>query len=183
MAPEPQDRGADSPPGPAGNSPPSPQDQHHDLPPPANPSQAVVQEDASGHHSTTVVESRRSRWCWLGHPQTLSSVPPQALEPCSKGPSSSPPGGSLPPQKSSSIPRVALQSYRDALSSFEAVSGSSSKIGQLEGELKALKEEKAREEGVLRLHLKNLSSEQSVLQERHGATVHRAGNFPGRCAR
>ncbi|GAA0185088.1 hypothetical protein LIER_32376 [Lithospermum erythrorhizon] len=66
---------------------------------------------------------------------------------------------------------TSLQSYGAPLSSFEAISRSSSKVGQLEGELKTLKEEKAREEGVLRCRLKNLSGEHVVLQERYGAVT------------
>ncbi|GAA0148154.1 hypothetical protein LIER_07675 [Lithospermum erythrorhizon] len=68
---------------------------------------------------------------------------------------------------------VALQSYKEILSSYEDVSGSSSRVGQLEGELKALKKEKAREEGILQRHLKNLVGEHTTLQEKYVASVRR----------
>ncbi|GAA0168930.1 hypothetical protein LIER_23521 [Lithospermum erythrorhizon] len=47
-----------------------------------------------------------------------------------------------------SLQGVALQSYKELLSSYEEVGGSSSQAGRLEGELKALKKEKTREEGL-----------------------------------
>ncbi|GAA0161139.1 hypothetical protein LIER_17526 [Lithospermum erythrorhizon] len=68
---------------------------------------------------------------------------------------------------------VALQSYMEIMPSYEAASGSSSRGSQLEGELKALRKEKAREEGVLECRLKNLASEHTTLQERYGASVWR----------
>ncbi|GAA0153400.1 hypothetical protein LIER_11648 [Lithospermum erythrorhizon] len=182
---EPQASGVDSPLGLVTNSPPSLPDQFQNPPSSSNPPGAAAQEDADGHHSATMVWSLEN--VGSATPQTPSSAPLQASEPCPNGPSSSPPGGSLLPWKrlgspldnprparlpkraacipssSSAAPNhffdfhgVALQSYGALYSSFEAVSGSSSRIGQLEGELKALKEEKAREEGVLRHHLKNL---------------------------
>ncbi|GAA0184539.1 hypothetical protein LIER_31827 [Lithospermum erythrorhizon] len=47
------------------------------------------------------------------------------------------------------LQRVVLQSYKGLLSSYEEASGCSSQVGQLENELKALRREKAREEGFL----------------------------------
>ncbi|GAA0167449.1 hypothetical protein LIER_40378 [Lithospermum erythrorhizon] len=69
---------------------------------------------------------------------------------------------------------VALRSSRSGasfLSSYEKASGSSFRAGQLEGELKALKKEKAREEGVLQRRLKNLEGEHITLQEKYVASV------------
>ncbi|GAA0156086.1 hypothetical protein LIER_13660 [Lithospermum erythrorhizon] len=66
---------------------------------------------------------------------------------------------------------VALQSYKELMSSYEAASGSSSQDGQLEGELKAFIKEKACKEGVLQCRLKKLASEHTTLQERYGASV------------
>ncbi|GAA0175834.1 hypothetical protein LIER_28932 [Lithospermum erythrorhizon] len=57
---------------------------------------------------------------------------------------------------------VVLQSYKGLLSSYEEASGSSSRAGQLEHELKALRKEKAQEEG-----------EYNTLQERYAARVRR----------
>ncbi|GAA0156153.1 hypothetical protein LIER_13710 [Lithospermum erythrorhizon] len=68
---------------------------------------------------------------------------------------------------------LALQSYKDLLSSYEAASGSFSRVGQLEGELKVLKVEKAREEGALQRILKTLAREHSIPQERYGASTRR----------
>ncbi|GAA0151572.1 hypothetical protein LIER_10267 [Lithospermum erythrorhizon] len=68
---------------------------------------------------------------------------------------------------------VALQSYKALLSSFEVVSGTSSRVGQLEDELRVLREEKGREEGVLRHLLKVLSVGQTVLQGRCEAAARR----------
>ncbi|GAA0149227.1 hypothetical protein LIER_08456 [Lithospermum erythrorhizon] len=68
---------------------------------------------------------------------------------------------------------VALRSYKELLSSCEMASGSSSRASQLEGELNALKKEKAREESVLQCRLKNLVSEHTIIHERYGASVQR----------
>ncbi|GAA0140552.1 hypothetical protein LIER_01873 [Lithospermum erythrorhizon] len=57
---------------------------------------------------------------------------------------------------------VVLQSYEGLLSSYEKASGSSSRTGQLEGELKALKKEMAREECVPQPRLKNLAGERRL---------------------
>ncbi|GAA0146751.1 hypothetical protein LIER_06630 [Lithospermum erythrorhizon] len=62
-------------------------------------------------------------------------------------------------------------SFKELISSYESASGSSSRAGQLEGELKALKNEKAHEKGVLQHHLKSLASEHTTLQERYGASL------------
>ncbi|GAA0176128.1 hypothetical protein LIER_42026 [Lithospermum erythrorhizon] len=50
---------------------------------------------------------------------------------------------------------VVLQPYKGLLSFYDEASGSSSWADQLEGELKAVKREKAREEGILQCRLKN----------------------------
>ncbi|GAA0185755.1 hypothetical protein LIER_33043 [Lithospermum erythrorhizon] len=68
---------------------------------------------------------------------------------------------------------VALQSYKELLSSYEAASWSYSWAGQLEGELKAHKKKEAHEEGVLQRRLKNRLSEHTTLQERYGVSVRR----------
>ncbi|GAA0167435.1 hypothetical protein LIER_22371 [Lithospermum erythrorhizon] len=65
---------------------------------------------------------------------------------------------------------VTLQSYKELLSSYEVASGSSSRAGQLEDELKALKKEKAREEGVLQRRLKNFASEHTTKHKRYEAS-------------
>ncbi|GAA0187310.1 hypothetical protein LIER_34598 [Lithospermum erythrorhizon] len=58
---------------------------------------------------------------------------------------------------------VLLQSYLRLLSSYEEASGSSSRVGPLEHDLKALKKEKAQEERALQRRLKNLTGEHSTL--------------------
>ncbi|GAA0171091.1 hypothetical protein LIER_25206 [Lithospermum erythrorhizon] len=60
---------------------------------------------------------------------------------------------------------VALRSYRKLLSSYEEASGSSSRVPQLEQELKTLRKEKAREVGILQCRLKNLDEEHDTLKE------------------
>ncbi|GAA0157334.1 hypothetical protein LIER_14622 [Lithospermum erythrorhizon] len=57
---------------------------------------------------------------------------------------------------------VTLQSYKDLLSSYEAASGSSSRVGQLKRQLRVLKKEKSCEEGALQCHLKNLERDAEV---------------------
>ncbi|GAA0171545.1 hypothetical protein LIER_41178 [Lithospermum erythrorhizon] len=52
---------------------------------------------------------------------------------------------------------VRLRSYMRLLTSFEEASGSSSRISQLEQDLRALRREKAREEGALQRRLTNLT--------------------------
>ncbi|GAA0145176.1 hypothetical protein LIER_05429 [Lithospermum erythrorhizon] len=69
---------------------------------------------------------------------------------------------------------VALQSYGALLSSSKAVSRTSSRVGQLEDELKVLREEKTREEGVLHRRLKVLSEGHAVHQGRCEAATRRA---------
>ncbi|GAA0155645.1 hypothetical protein LIER_13331 [Lithospermum erythrorhizon] len=69
---------------------------------------------------------------------------------------------------------VALCSYRRLLATYEVASGSSSRINQLEQELRTLRKAKAREERrALRHHLKNLSGEHDTLKERYAASVRR----------
>ncbi|GAA0155707.1 hypothetical protein LIER_38136 [Lithospermum erythrorhizon] len=68
---------------------------------------------------------------------------------------------------------VVLQSYKWLLSSYEEASWSSSRVSQLEGELKALKREKAREQGILQHRLKNLAGEHTTLQEKYVANARR----------
>ncbi|GAA0146009.1 hypothetical protein LIER_36240 [Lithospermum erythrorhizon] len=64
---------------------------------------------------------------------------------------------------------LALQSYKNLLSSYKAATGSSSRAGQLERELEALKKEKARKEGVLQCLLRNLEGEHSTLKQKYAA--------------
>ncbi|GAA0172215.1 hypothetical protein LIER_41302 [Lithospermum erythrorhizon] len=68
---------------------------------------------------------------------------------------------------------VVLQSYRGLQSSYEEVSGSSSRSGQLEDELKALRKEKAWEEGVLQRRLRILANLHTTLQVKYPASVRR----------
>ncbi|GAA0183340.1 hypothetical protein LIER_30766 [Lithospermum erythrorhizon] len=72
-----------------------------------------------------------------------------------------------------SLQGVVLQCYKELLSSYEKVSGSSSLAGQLEGELKGLKKEKAREDCILQCRLKNLAGKHATLQEKYVASVSR----------
>ncbi|GAA0166548.1 hypothetical protein LIER_21679 [Lithospermum erythrorhizon] len=177
---QPQDMGADTPLGPERNSssssPLSPRDQRQGRPSLANPASVAAQESVGGQYSATeVLEPEDQRGVGSTIPLTPSSVPlPTLEEPRPKGPSISPLGNSpVPPEKFFGLHGMVLQSYKDLLSSYEAPSGSSSRVGQLEGELKALKDEKAREEGVLQCHLKNLTGEHSILEKRYGANVRR----------
>ncbi|GAA0175227.1 hypothetical protein LIER_41870 [Lithospermum erythrorhizon] len=69
---------------------------------------------------------------------------------------------------------LAALNHEELISSFSALgdkeaSGSSSLAGQLEIELKALKREKAREEGVLQWCLRNLTGEHTTPQEKYDA--------------
>ncbi|GAA0186531.1 hypothetical protein LIER_33819 [Lithospermum erythrorhizon] len=88
-----------------------------------------------------------------------------------------PAGGSSISKKSSSYPSheegVALHLYKRLLTSFEEASQSSSRVSQLEQELRALRREKAREEGALKRCLKNLAGEHDALKERYAASVRR----------
>ncbi|GAA0159502.1 hypothetical protein LIER_16259 [Lithospermum erythrorhizon] len=59
----------------------------------------------------------------------------------------------------------------DQLPLRREASGSSSRAGQLEGELKTLKKEKAPEEGILHRRLKNLVGEHTTLQEKYAASI------------
>ncbi|GAA0161617.1 hypothetical protein LIER_17892 [Lithospermum erythrorhizon] len=68
---------------------------------------------------------------------------------------------------------VVLQSCKTILSSYKEAIRSSSRAGQLEHELKALKKEKAQEEGTLQHRLRNLSGELNTLQEGYVANVRR----------
>ncbi|GAA0185371.1 hypothetical protein LIER_32659 [Lithospermum erythrorhizon] len=111
-----------------------------------------VVENARGQYSATVVlESEYQGGINSLTPRTPSLIPLPTPELRPRGSSTSPPGGSLPSRKS----------------------GSSSRAGQLEGELKALKDEKTREAKALQRQLKTLAYEHSIMQERYGAIVRR----------
>ncbi|GAA0144250.1 hypothetical protein LIER_04747 [Lithospermum erythrorhizon] len=92
-----------------------------------------------------------------------SPRPSQLLKRSKRTPPSSSPADANHAELISSLSALV---HKELLSSYEAVSRSSSRAGQLEGELKALKKKKAREEGVLQRHLKNLVSEHTTLQEK-----------------
>ncbi|GAA0166344.1 hypothetical protein LIER_21519 [Lithospermum erythrorhizon] len=87
-------------------------------------------------------------------------------------------GTSLPPRKWMGSPLASSRSSQSPPSS-SAVSNNAElisslsilgdKAGQLERELKALKQEKAREEGVLQRLLRNLTGEHTTLQEKNVA--------------
>ncbi|GAA0159453.1 hypothetical protein LIER_16223 [Lithospermum erythrorhizon] len=62
---------------------------------------------------------------------------------------------------------------RRLMSSYEEANGSSSRVGQLQQEVKTLKKEKAWEEGVLQQRLKNLTMEHDTLHERYAASIRR----------
>ncbi|GAA0161059.1 hypothetical protein LIER_17466 [Lithospermum erythrorhizon] len=64
-------------------------------------------------------------------------------------------------------PSPAAPNHAKLISSF------SSLRDKLEGELKALEKEKAREEGVLQRHLKNMAGVHTTLQVKYAASVHR----------
>ncbi|GAA0165033.1 hypothetical protein LIER_20534 [Lithospermum erythrorhizon] len=66
---------------------------------------------------------------------------------------------------------VVLQSYKGLLSSYEESSGSFSRVSQLENELKALRREKARKEGILQRCLRNLAGEHTTLQEKYATNI------------
>ncbi|GAA0176865.1 hypothetical protein LIER_29620 [Lithospermum erythrorhizon] len=59
------------------------------------------------------------------------------------------------------------------MSSYEEASGSSSRFGLLEHELKVLKKEKAQEKGALQRCLRNLTGEHNTLQQTYPASVRR----------
>ncbi|GAA0141502.1 hypothetical protein LIER_35404 [Lithospermum erythrorhizon] len=65
-------------------------------------------------------------------------------------------------------PPPAALNHAELISSFSTLGD---KAGHLEGELKALKKEKAREEGVLKCLLKNLEGEHTTLQEKYVLNV------------
>ncbi|GAA0184402.1 hypothetical protein LIER_31690 [Lithospermum erythrorhizon] len=148
---EPQGPGADAPPGLERNSSPSPpsspRNQCQGQPSPAYPASVAAQGNASEQHFATIVlEPEDQGGVGLTTPHTPSSAPFPVPKSCLKGPSISPPGSSLPPRKrmgsslaSSRPSQLPRRSEEEAASSF------SSRVGQLEGELKASKDEKARE--------------------------------------
>ncbi|GAA0145803.1 hypothetical protein LIER_05906 [Lithospermum erythrorhizon] len=93
-------------------------------------------------------------WCWLGNSSNSFLGPPPSSGVPAHEPiyvpswefSSSPEEDGVSP---SSFSAMRDKSFKGILSSYEKASGSSSRASQLEGELKALKREKAREKGVL----------------------------------
>ncbi|GAA0164095.1 hypothetical protein LIER_19812 [Lithospermum erythrorhizon] len=111
---------------------------------------------------------------------TPSSVPLQTPEFCSKGTSSSL-GGSIPPPRKrlgspidnprpvqlSNRPEEVPHSSSTTPNHVELIFFLFALSHKMEGELKVLREEKAREEGVLLRRLKYLSGEHAILQERY----------------
>ncbi|GAA0169133.1 hypothetical protein LIER_40711 [Lithospermum erythrorhizon] len=66
---------------------------------------------------------------------------------------------------------VVLQCYKGLVTLYEEASGSSTRIPQLEWELKDLRKRKAQEEGALRRHLKALTRDFDSLKERDAASI------------
>ncbi|GAA0141135.1 hypothetical protein LIER_02350 [Lithospermum erythrorhizon] len=186
--------GADTPPSPEEHSSPSPppRDQCQDPPPLANPALVVAQENTSGQYSATVIlEPEYQGGAHLPLPPGSSLRPRKRLgSPLAISRPSQFPRRSewVPPSSSSTAPNhtklissistlgdkgMALQFYKDLLSSYEAARGSSYRASQLEGELKVLKDEKTREAKALQRRLKTLAGEHSILQERYEANVRR----------
>ncbi|GAA0162289.1 hypothetical protein LIER_18413 [Lithospermum erythrorhizon] len=145
--------------------PPSLQGQGLSPPPTANQALGDAPMDTSGQHYTTIVLNpedqgdvgleedgiRPFQSSTVAIPKEVRKDPP------------------LPPSPASPNHAELISSF-SALGDKEA-SGSSSWAGQLEGELKALKKKKAREEGVMQCRLKNLAREHTTLQERYAASV------------
>ncbi|GAA0149339.1 hypothetical protein LIER_08542 [Lithospermum erythrorhizon] len=66
-----------------------------------------------------------------------------------------------------------LRSYKGLLSSYEEASGSSSRIPQLERELKDLRKHKAQEEGLLLRRLMTLAWNYDSLKKRYIASIYK----------
>ncbi|GAA0169572.1 hypothetical protein LIER_24023 [Lithospermum erythrorhizon] len=143
----------------------------------ATPALAAAQENVSGQYSATVVLEPKDQG---GVGSATSQTPSSVGSPLANSRPSQLPRRSVevPPSSSSTAPNhaelissLASLGDKDLISSYEAASGFSSRVDQLEGELKALKDEKAQEVSVLRCRLKTQANEYSILQERYGASV------------
>ncbi|GAA0186402.1 hypothetical protein LIER_33690 [Lithospermum erythrorhizon] len=155
-----------TPPCPEGNlssfSPPSPLGDNQTLRPSASQTPGAASTDAGGQHTATVVLEPEDQGgigfvtpnYFLGPPPS-SRVSAPGSGRVSMSERTPPPPSPAAPNHANLISsfstmgdeRVVLQSYKELLSSYEEACRSSSRAGQLEGELRALKVERAREKG------------------------------------